>query len=115
MSAMLRITRLSRLADLVWPYQIVLDGTAATEIRNSKSIQIPVTAGTHTLQIRSLHIVNRLLGLASPTITFEIDDDETASFVCQPGAFVKILGRWTACLTGDRTQWISIEQVSVVA
>jgi hypothetical protein len=112
MPAKLQLARRSRLTDLVWPYDVVLDGTSAGEIRNGKTIQIPVTPGAHTLQIRSLHIVNRCLGFTSPSIPVEISDDETASYVCQPSPFAKALGRWTACLTGDRTQWITLEQLS---
>ena len=56
--------RLVRPADAVWSYQIVLDGNSAGQIRNGPNIQIATSAGTHTLQIRSLHTINRHLGLA---------------------------------------------------
>ena len=91
MAATLQIARPSRLTDLIWPYEVVLDGTTASEISNGKTIQIPVTSGSHSLQIRSLHIVNRHLGLASPSIAVEISDDQTASYVCQPSPFSKAL------------------------
>jgi hypothetical protein len=112
MPATLQIARRSRLTDLVWPYDVVLDGDSAGEIGSGKTIQIPVTAGAHTLQIRSLHIVNRYLGLTSPSITFEIHDAQAASYVCQPVPFTKALGRWAACLIGDRAQWITLEPLS---
>jgi hypothetical protein len=112
MPAALQLARPSRLTDLVWPYEILVDGTSAGQIRNGQTIEIPITAGQHTLQIRSLHIVNRRLGLASPTITVDINDDETATYMCQPGPFTKALGRWAACLTGDRTKWITLERPS---
>jgi hypothetical protein len=111
MAATLQIARPSRLTDLIWPYEVVLDGTTASEISNGKSIQIPVTSGSHSLQIRSLHIVNRHLGLASPSIAFEINDDQTASYMCQPSPFTKALARWAACLTGDRAQWITLKRL----
>lgn len=112
MSGTLQIVRRSQLTDLVWPYDVVLDGVSAGAIRNGQTVQIPVTPGAHTLQIRSLHVVNRHLGLASPSIAVEISDDQTAGYVCQPSPFSKAFGRWAACLTGDRTQWITLEQRS---
>jgi hypothetical protein len=112
MPATLQLTRPSRLTDLVWPYEILLDGTSTGKIRNGQTIEIPITAGQHTLQIRSLHIVNRRLRLASPTITVDINDEDTSSYVCQPSPLPKALGRWAACLTGDRTQWITLENRS---
>lgn len=85
-TAELQLTRPPRLADAVWPYEVVLDGENAGEIRNRASIGLPISPGTHTLQIRSLHVVNRHLGLASPAATFEVSDTETAEFVCHPHA-----------------------------
>ncbi len=108
----LQVTLASRLTDLAWPYDVMLDGTSAGRIRNGQTIRIPATEGRHTLQIRSLHVVNRHLGLASPGITVEVNDDETASYTCQPSPFTKALGRWAACLTGDRTNWITLEHLS---
>jgi len=112
MTATLRLTRPFRLADLVWPYQIVLDGKGVGEIASRETVQIPTAAGVHTLQIRSHHVVNRRLGFTSPTITIEVRDNEAADFVCQPSTFIKALPRWIKCVTGERTQWIAIERVS---
>jgi hypothetical protein len=109
MSATLRLARPFRLADAVWPYQIVLDGHNVGEIRNRATIQLPTSAGTHTLQIRSLHVINRHLGLASPATTFEVRDNETADFVCHPRPFIQTLVVWITCLFGDRSQWITLE------
>jgi hypothetical protein len=107
----LQLTRRSRLADAAWPYQVVLDGENAGKIRNDAHIGLPISPGTHTLQIRSLHVINRKLGLASPVATFEVADAKTAEFECHPRAFAKTLFWWIACLFGDRTRWIMLERV----
>jgi hypothetical protein len=106
MSATLVISRPSRLADLVWPYELILDGQPAGQIRNGSSLRTPVAPGPHRLSIRSLHVVNRRLGLGSPTATFEITEGETVQFVCHPRPFVQGLFWWFACLFGERTRWI---------
>ncbi|MGH2858998.1 MAG: hypothetical protein ACRDMJ_16105 [Solirubrobacteraceae bacterium] len=108
MSAKLHLTRASRLADLVWPYQVVLDGQPAGEIRSGSTTQLELPAGTHTLQVRSLHIINRRLGLASPTATFVVGENEAVDFSCHPRPFVQACFRWFACLLGDRSQWIEL-------
>lgn len=112
MTATLRLARPFRLADAVWPYQIVLDGRIAGEIRNRATIELPAPAGTHTLQVRSLHVINRRLGLASAATTFEVRDNETADFICHPRPFLHALFAWIACLFGDRSQWITLARSS---
>jgi hypothetical protein len=107
----LQLTRRSRLADAAWPYQVVVDGESAGEIRNHASVGLPISPGTHTLQIRSLHVINRHLGFASPLVTFEVSEAETAEFVCRPRAFPKALLWWIACLVGDRSRWILLGRV----
>jgi hypothetical protein len=107
----LQLRRPPRLADAAWAYEVVLDGENAGKIRNDASIGLPISLGTHTLQIRSLHVINRHLGLASPAATFEVTDTETAEFACHPRAFAKTLFWWIACLLGDRSQWILLERV----
>jgi hypothetical protein len=106
MSATLVISRPSRLADLVWPYELILDGQPAGQIRNQSSLRTPIAPGPHRLSIRSLHVVNRRLGLGSPTATFEIAEGETVQFACHPRPFVQDLFWWFACLFGERTRWI---------
>jgi hypothetical protein len=106
MSATLVISRPSRLADLVWPYELILDGQPAGQIRNRSSLRTPIAPGPHRLSMRSLHVVNRRLGLGSPTATFEITEGETVQFLCHPRPFVQGLFWWFACLFGERSRWI---------
>ncbi len=112
MSATVHVTRPFRLADAIWPYQIVLDGQGAGDISIRGTVRLPTSSGTHTLQIRSLHVINRHLGLASPTSTLELHDGETAALVCHPRPFLQALVWWIKCLLGDRSQWIMIEQTT---
>ena len=108
-AAQLRLTRPLRLADLVWPYQILVDGENAGEIKTRMSLDLPISAGTHTLQLRSLHAVNRRLGLTSRNVSFDAPNDQTAEFVCHARAFATSLFWWIACLLGDRDRWIVLE------
>ena len=112
MSPNLQLSRSLRLADAVWPYEIVLDGHASGKIANRSRRSLEITASTHTLQLRSLHIINRHLGLASPVATFNAGDGETVEFVCHPRPFLQALYWWIACLAGARSQWIVLERVS---
>jgi hypothetical protein len=112
MTATVQLDRPLRLADAAWAYEILLDGEPAGAIRNRATVQVPTSAGTHTLEVRSLHAINRRLGLGSPIATFEVRDDETADFICQPRPFVQALFRWVACLLGDRGRWITITRVA---
>jgi hypothetical protein len=110
MTATLQLSRPFRLADLVWPYEIELDGQPAGEITNRKRTRLEVAPGSHVLQVRSLHVVNRWLGLSSPSVTFDVRDGERADFVCHVRPFVQAVARWIVCLVGDRTRWISLER-----
>jgi hypothetical protein len=112
MSPTLQLSRSSRVADAAWPYEIVLDGHAAGKITNRASSSLEIAASPHTLQLRSLHVINRHLGLASPVVTFDADDGDDAEFVCHPRPFVQTLYWWIACLVGARTQWIVLESAS---
>ncbi|MGH2861915.1 MAG: hypothetical protein ACRDLT_10490 [Solirubrobacteraceae bacterium] len=112
MSAELQISRSSRLADAAWRYQIVLDGQDAGMIRNGETAQLSTSPGEHTLQVRSLHIINRHIGLASPPATFAVNDGKQAQFVCQAPSFAHALPQWITCLRGDRSQWIKLEPVT---
>lgn len=111
MSAELRVTRSPRLADAAWSYQIALDGDDAGVIRNGATTRLTTSAGKHTIQIRSLHVINRHLGLASPTATFDLHDDESVEFVCHAHSFGRALSQWLGSLRGDRTHWIMLERV----
>jgi hypothetical protein len=114
MSTELQLTRSSRLADAAWRYQIVLDGHNAGVIRNGATAQLPISAGEHTLQVRSLHIINRHLGLASPSATFAITEGKPAQFICHAPSFARALSQWITCLRGDRSQWIMLERVATL-
>lgn len=109
MSATLQLTRPSRLADAVWSYQIVLDNKPVGTIRNAQTSKITIDAGTHTLQLRSRHIVNRHLGLATATLTFHVNDGATAEFAGHPHGFATALLRWPKCVLGGRNRWIVLE------
>jgi hypothetical protein len=109
-TAELRLTRSSRVADLVWPDRVLFDREDAGEIKNGASIALAISAGTHTLQLRSGHPVNRRLGLGSRIVTFDVADGETAEFVCHTRPFMKSLFGWIACLFGDRSRWIMLER-----
>ena len=110
MSATLQLSRPLRTADAAWPYQIVLDGQAAGKFTNGNSTSLQIAAGTHTLQVRSLHIVLRHLRFASPTVTFDLDDDQTAEFECHARPLVQIPYWLIASLAGPRSRWIVLER-----
>jgi hypothetical protein len=112
MSPTLQLSRSWRLADAAWPYEIVLDGHPAGKITNHNSRSLEITPSTHTLQLRSLHVINRRLGLASPVLTFDAGDGDTATFVGHPRPFVQALYWWIKCLAGARTRWIVLERVA---
>ena len=109
MNATLRLSRPFRLADAAWPYRIVLDGRPAGRITAGKRSSLRVAPGSHTLQVRSLHVVNRWLGFASPTLAFEVSDGESADFVCLVRSFVPAVFWWFACVAGDRSRWIVLD------
>ncbi|HUB76160.1 MAG TPA: hypothetical protein VL977_03840 [Solirubrobacteraceae bacterium] len=110
MSATLVLSRASRLPDAIWPYRVEVDGEPAGTIRNGQTLRIAVAAGSHRLQIRSLHIVNRRLGLASPAVTFEFAGDATGAYECHPHALATAPLWWLRCVCGDRTGWITLTQ-----
>jgi hypothetical protein len=94
--------------DAARSYQLVLDGQPAGVIRNGATKQLEVAAGTHTLQLRSLHIINRHLGLASPTATLVVGEGDTLKYVCHPHPFLQIIAWWIRCLRSDRSRWIAL-------
>jgi hypothetical protein len=108
MSATLELSRPSRLVDLVWSYQILLDGQPAGEIRNAATTKVEVAAGSHTLQVRSLHVISRLFGLASPTATLVVTDGETITYACVARPFLQSIVWWFKCVVGDRSGWITL-------
>ena len=110
MNATLLLTRPSLLADAGRPYQIVLDGKAVGEIRNNSSTEIPVVAGTHTLQIRVLTLVGRRPGRGSPGVTFDIANGQAAEFSCHPPAFAQSWFLWVASVLGDPNRFILLEK-----
>ncbi len=110
MSATLRLTRPFRVADAGRPYQIVLDGEAAGEIRNKSTAEIPVAAGEHTVQVRLLNIVTRRPGRGSPVVTFEAGDGETAEFACRAPRYPQAWWSYIAAMLGGQDRWIQLEE-----
>jgi hypothetical protein len=76
MSATLKLSRPFRIVDWAFPFTIVLDGRIVGKIRNRKNTEIQLQAGTHTLRL------DYYVGLKSPTVTFDVAENETADFVC---------------------------------
>jgi hypothetical protein len=112
MSATVQLSRPFRLTDAAWPYQIVVDGQAAGNITNRRQTKLQIAAGTHTLQIRSLHILLGHLGLASPTVAFDVSDGGTADYVCHGRPFVQSIFWLVGCLVGARGRWIILRRAN---
>jgi hypothetical protein len=112
MSSTIQLVRASRLIDMVWPYRVLVDGEPTGSVRNGETVSIPIAAGTHTVQLRSLHIVNRHLGLASTALPLDVRDGQTLELVCGSPSPMNALPLWLRCLFGGRTRWIELEAVS---
>jgi hypothetical protein len=110
MSATLHISRPSNLVDLVWPYAIVVDGETVGRVSNDAETSLQVAPGTHSLQIRSRHIVLGRLGFSSPALSFEVGEGETVSFRCHPRKLQEVPYRLFAGLSGKPTTWIELER-----
>jgi len=54
-------------------YDVVVDGTQVAAVEMNETVDIPVEAGHHTLQIRNGRNSSR-------TKTFDVNENETASF-----------------------------------
>lgn len=59
-------------------FDVVLDGQPVGTIEAHQATDIPIEPGQHTLQVRTGRYSSR-------THTFEISDDETATFRCSSG------------------------------
>jgi|SRR5664280_175153 len=76
MSATLKLTHKTIGAEVRrGTYDAVVDGTRAGTLELNQTIDIPVQAGRHTLQVRNGRNSSR-------TKTFDIADDEIVSFRC---------------------------------
>ncbi len=76
MAAILRITHKSIGAEVRrGTYDIVVDGAPAGSVEMNDTIEIPVTPGRHTLQIRNGRNSSR-------TKTFDATENETVAFRC---------------------------------
>jgi hypothetical protein len=64
-------------------YDILVDGQHAGSVEMNRSIEIPVEAGRHTLQIRSGRNSSR-------TRTFEVGDGQTVTFRATGKSFLPI-------------------------
>jgi hypothetical protein len=80
MSATLKLSRPYRLIMATVKFKIFLDGKLVGTIAHSETEELPLGAGTHTLQLLSI------LGLKSPARTFAVIDGETAEFACHTRA-----------------------------
>jgi hypothetical protein len=106
MSAKVLLTRTFRLADAARSYQVLLDGEPASQIRNNASTEIPVAAGTHTLQIRVLTLLGKRPSRGSPEVSFEVGDDRTVQFHCHPPGLAQAWYLWV----GDPARFIRLER-----
>jgi hypothetical protein len=109
MSATLQVSRPSSLVDFVWPYSVVVDGESVGRLSNGAQTSLDVTPGTHTLQMRSRHIVLGRLGFSSPALSFEATEGKTTSFRCRPRTLREVPAGLKAGLAGTRTTWIGLE------
>ena len=64
-------------------YDAVVDGKQATTLELNETIEIPVEAGRHTLQVRNGRNSSR-------TTTFDVTEGEIASFRCGGKAILPI-------------------------
>jgi hypothetical protein len=80
MSATLKLSRPHRLIMATVNFKIFLDGKMVGTIARNETKELPLGAGTHTLQLLSI------VGLKSPTRTFALIDGETAEFTCHTRA-----------------------------
>lgn len=83
-SATLQVTR--RLGGVVsqgQPFEVWLDGARVGEVRIHETTDVPLAAGSHTLQMRA----GRNL---SPERTFEVGDDQTVRFWCRGAVILAI-------------------------
>jgi hypothetical protein len=111
MSATLKLTRSSRLADAARTYQVVLDGKMTREIRNSANAEMPIAPGKHMLQIlvpKIIKISDQHPSLSSPAVTFDVDDGETVEFVSHPPSYPQAALSWIVDLSGKRDRWIEL-------
>jgi hypothetical protein len=104
MSATLQLSRPFRVVDWAFPFEIVLDGRAVGKIKNRDSTELQVDAGPHTLQL------DYYLGLRSPIETFDVRDDETATYVCHARPAVTGLPWLIGSLLFKHDAWIVLER-----
>jgi hypothetical protein len=103
MSATLELSRPFRIVDWAFPFRVVLDGRTVAKIRNRRSAQIELDAGTHTLKL------DYYLGLTSPTVTFDVGEHETARFVASPRPAATGLFWLIGSLLFQHDAWIVLE------
>jgi hypothetical protein len=64
-------------------YEVVLDGERAGSVEMNRTIEIPVEAGRHTLQVRNGRN-------SSSTRTFDAAEDEIVAFRCTGKRFLPV-------------------------
>ncbi len=65
------------------PYEVLLDGKPAGSVNMNESIDIPITGGTHTLQIHSGRDSSR-------TVRFDVNNGETVAHRCTGKRFLPV-------------------------
>ena len=104
MSATLQLSRPFRIVDWAFPFKIVLDGRTVGKINNRNSTEIQVEAGTHALKL------DYYVGLKSPTVIFDVSDNETVHFVCHARPAVMGLPWLIGSLLFQHDAWIVLER-----
>ena len=84
MSATLRVTHKAIGAEVRrGTYDVVVDGEPVGSVEMNDTIDIPIEAGDHTLQVRNGRNLSR-------TLTFDATDDQVVAFRCTGKRFLPI-------------------------
>lgn len=75
----IKIRRGNGWQDKLRSYKVVLDGVAAAEIKQGSQVSLPVTAGTHTVQLK-------IDWCSSPLLEVEVENGKELVIECGPNA-----------------------------
>ncbi|HEX4211955.1 MAG TPA: hypothetical protein VIA06_01355 [Candidatus Dormibacteraeota bacterium] len=79
MSAVLRLRRHSVVMEIVrGPFEVALDGAQIGTVNMAETFETPIQEGRHTIRLRSGRYSSR-------QHSFDVLDDEVASFQCHSG------------------------------
>lgn len=89
--------------DKLQRYKVVLDGEQSGKIAAGQTVEIPVMAGTHRLQLR-------IDWTGSPTVAFTVTDGQVAEFTCRPRrhALLSLLAIVESLFSRER--WVLLER-----